>query len=195
MGRVLAVRHFDEQARRVLADGTELPKQPRGVPSVATYDVETERWLHGQKDEDGQRTGLWMWWAGDGTLVEESEFKGGRPQGVTRRYATDGTLLEEGGYFEGKKTGTWTEYDAKGGQVLKKADYDDDQFHGSYVEYGSDGRSRVRIEYESGKRSGQFLARIQKNKYTGGKIRVEKGHYKNDVPVGRWKLLEGRARD
>jgi antitoxin component YwqK of YwqJK toxin-antitoxin module len=190
MGRVLAVRHFDKEGHRVLADGTELPAQPRGVPSVATYDVATERWLHGQKDEDDQRTGLWMWWAGDGTLVEESEFKAGHRQGVTRRYDNEGTLLEEGSYYEGKKTGTWTWYEAETGKVLKKADYDDDQFHGSYIEYGPDGRSRVRIEYESGRRSGQFLARIEKNKYRGGKIRVEKGHFKDDVPVGRWKLLD-----
>jgi antitoxin component YwqK of YwqJK toxin-antitoxin module len=190
MGRVLAVRHFDEDGNRVLKDGTELPKQPRGVPSVATYDVETERWLHGQMDDNDERTGHWMWWAGDGTLVEESEFKGGHRQGVTRRYDAEGVLLEEGSYFEGKKTGTWSEYEAETGKVLKKADYDDDQFHGSYIEYGPDGRSRVRIEYENGKRSGQFLARCDKNKYRGGKIRVEKGHFKDDVPVGRWKLLD-----
>lgn len=190
MGRVLAVRHFDQGGHRVLADGTALPEHPRGVPSLAQYDVAKKRWYHGPKDGQDQRTGLWMWWTQDGTLVEESEFRDGLRQGVCRLYTDDGTLTEEGSYAEGKKTGTFSFYEKKGGRLAKKVDYDDDQLHGSYIEFGPDGRSRVRIEYDGGKKDGQFLARIEKDKYRGGKIRVEKGHFKQDVPVGRWKLLD-----
>ncbi len=189
MGRPLTVRHFDKKKRRVLADGTPLPEHPKGVPSVADYDGDQERWFHGQTTKDGQRTGFWMAWTKDGTLVEETEYHEGELDGVSRLYADNGTLIEEGTYVEGKRTGTWSTFDPKDGRLLTKADYDDGQYHGSVIEYGPDGRSRVRIEYDFGKKSGQYLARIGKDKYKGGRIRVENGTFKDDQPVGRWKLL------
>jgi len=189
-GRVAAIRHYDRQRNRVLPDGTPLPEQPRGVPSLAEFEEETGRWVHGQSDAEGRRVGLWMWWNRAGSLVEESEYREGVRQGRSRRYDDDGSLVEEGAFDDDLRSGTWTTYDPATGKPLVAADYDEDVYHGSVIEYGADGRSRVRAEYEHGVLNGQYLARVDKSTYRGGRIRVENGQYKQGVPVGRWKFLD-----
>lgn len=189
-GRLVATRHFDKNKSRVAPDGQPYPDLPRGVPSLATFDHELRRFMHGPVDGDGRRTGLWMWWTDDGTLIEESEFREDKRDGVCRRYSPKGVLVEEGSFADDAMNGTWSFYDPEDGALERKADYDDGKYHGSVVDFGKDGRSRTRIEYDGGKKTGQYLARADKAKYAGGKIRVENGQYVDDVQVGRWKLLD-----
>jgi len=189
-GRLVAVRHFDGEKNRVAANGDAFPELPRGVPSLAAFEAGQRRWVHGPVDGEGRRTGLWMWWADDGTLIEESEFRDGKRDGVCRRYSATGVLVEEGSFADDAMNGTWSFFDASDGVLERKADYDDGKFHGSVVDFGKDGRSRTRVEYDNGKKTGQYLARADKGKYAGGQIRVENGQYVDDVQVGRWKLLD-----
>lgn len=189
-GRLVTVRHFDKDKNRVAADGAPYPELPRGVPSLAAFDSSKRRWVHGPIDGEGRRTGLWMWWSDDGSLIEETEFRDGQRDGVCRRYSSTGVLIEEGSFADDTMNGTWSFYDASDGVLERKADYDDGKFHGSVVDFGKDGRSRTRIEYDGGKKTGQYLARADKGKYANSQIRVENGQYVDDVQVGRWKLLD-----
>jgi antitoxin component YwqK of YwqJK toxin-antitoxin module len=193
-GTEISVRYFSKSGDRLLENGDPFPTHPRGVPSMAEYDSKEGRWNHGQKNENGHQHGLYMSWTQDGILVEECEYRNGKREGACKQYSDAGELTEEGYFSEDAKNGTWRTYAPDSSKLVMQADYEDNVFHGSVIEYGPDGRSRIKAEYENGMKTGSYIARVSKEKYRGGTIRIENGQYRNDHAVGRWKLLDKSAK-
>ena len=193
-GQEISTRFFSKSDDRVLADGTSFPEHPKGVPSLAEYDISEDLWKHGQKNDQGLEHGLYMSWLKDGTLIEECEYRNGKREGACKKYSSSGDLIEEGYYSENAKNGTWKTFDPETNKLKLQADYAEGVYHGSVIEYGPDGRSQVKAEYETGLKNGSYIARVDKEKYQGGTIRIENGQFKNDHAVGRWKLLDKSAK-
>jgi hypothetical protein len=72
-------------------------KKHKDIPAAATWNEEEKQWeLPGQKNEAGQRTGLWEDWHVDGHRCGITDFGNGTPPFSIKRYHADGTLAQEG---------------------------------------------------------------------------------------------------
>ncbi|MDC0670609.1 bacterial transcriptional activator domain-containing protein [Nannocystis radixulma] len=77
MGRLLTLRHFDKDDRRVLASGAPYPQHPPGVPADADWDDDHDHWVQGRwQFDDPMHRGarpvdIWRYWDADGRHTEE----------------------------------------------------------------------------------------------------------------------------
>ena len=98
-GRPLFERFYDRQGWPLLDSGSPRPPAPAGVPPDADFDEFSDRWMAGRFNEVGHPQGTFRFWAGDGTLVEERDFRDGLAVSE-RQYGPDGTLTESYGWLD-----------------------------------------------------------------------------------------------
>lgn len=137
-GRVVAVRHFDAQGRRVSPSGEPYPERPAGVPEGAEFRPDESVWTTGEANgETAAREGEWRTWTADGRLVEVAQYVEGQRHGDATLQAIagpspfrDARITAESGRFEnGAPVGTWRMLDAQG-QTVATVHY------GSYESFG-----------------------------------------------------------
>ncbi len=130
-GRVVAVRHFDEQGRRVTPQGDVYPERPAAVDEGAEFRPDESQWTKGQADgETAERVGAWKTWSAGGELLEEASYLAGARHGPARLFVTaaaspfaDPRIRCEAGTFEaGARVGLWSLLD-EGGGVLATLSY------------------------------------------------------------------------
>lgn len=129
-GRVVGVRHFNADGKRVSPQGTPYPDLPDGVDAAAEYRPDEEQWTLGQANsETAERVGRWRTWSAAGVLLEDAEYADGELHGACREFAGDpNPLLDEkivteaGRRDHGLRVGRWEFFDA-GDQVRSSVDY------------------------------------------------------------------------
>lgn len=124
-GRVVGVRHFDAEGRRVAPDGEPYPDRPASVPEGAEYHEGEALWRLGQADaETAEREGRWQLWTPDGASVEDSTWRQGERDGAATLYYPGGSpfrderaVAETGVFAQGLPRGVWQLLDAEGRTV------------------------------------------------------------------------------
>lgn len=131
-GRVVGVRHFDVEGRRVTPSGEPYPDKPASVEDGAEYRPDQGVWTKGEADQEtAEREGRWRIWSREGELREDSHWAGGAREGdATFHVSGDSPFLDprivvqHGRFTAGQPSGTWKLLDAKG-TVLRTVDYGD----------------------------------------------------------------------
>jgi len=78
-------------------------ERPANVPEAAIYDEQKNQWDLGEKNEKGEKTGLWKQWHAQGHLSATIEYNDGIPPYRVHYFHPDGTLAQEGDWYGGKK--------------------------------------------------------------------------------------------
>jgi len=131
-GRVVGVRHFDAQGRRVAPNGEPYPDRPATVEAGAEFRPDEDMWTKGEADaETAEREGTWRIWTRAGELEEESTWSGGEREGPATLYlvgespfSDQRVVAHRGAYVGGLPSGSWQLLDAKGG-VVRTVDFGD----------------------------------------------------------------------
>jgi hypothetical protein len=103
-GRLLRETFFDRHGRPLCADGTPWPAFPAGVPSSASYDEASKRYV--ERDGELFAPARLRYYGLDGIPVEEFEFANGRPA-LRRGFGRDGRCVEEWGLDQGRPHGAY----------------------------------------------------------------------------------------
>src|SRR5262249_32341473 len=74
-------RFYNEEGQLLLSDGSIHPARPAQVPADAYFEESSRRWWTGAYNQQGERDGLFRWWATEGALVEERSYAAGRQHG------------------------------------------------------------------------------------------------------------------
>ncbi|MCP3103218.1 thioredoxin domain-containing protein [Myxococcus sp. K15C18031901] len=125
-GRVVSVRHFDAQGRRLLPSTGELyPERPASLPEQAEFREDLGQWSLVQLNKAGERHGPARFWLKDGDLLWEGEFVEGSRKGAYRSLAKDEyqdprVAYDEGEYDNDLACGTWKLLDADRKVVLTR---------------------------------------------------------------------------
>lgn len=116
--------------------------------------------FQGTYDDTGMPTGVFTWWAQDGTVLGKATFVNGSAKLTLT--TSKGQVLVTGNYVQGKRDGTWTHFYASGnkarlsqlklgsGSVIEYADVAglkksatytlvDERRNGTYTQYAADG--------------------------------------------------------
>ncbi len=80
-------------------------KRPASVPGDARWVEKDGEWEQGGLDDDGEKSGPYRWWRGDGTLCAESTMVRGVESGPYRRFHESGEVSQEGTVVDGKRHG------------------------------------------------------------------------------------------
>ncbi len=127
-GQLVGETFFDRSGRRLLSDGSILPDRPAGLPAAAMFDQSEQCWTQQSFDDDGRRTGPWLWWSVDGTSLREAAFDSGRRHGrwtdraiLPGRYRDAQVRQEEGRFIDDLAVGPWVLRDADG-SILSTTD-------------------------------------------------------------------------
>lgn len=131
-GRVVGVRHFDADGRRVTPSGEPYPDKPASVDDGAEYRPDQGVWTKGEADEEtAEREGRWRIWSREGELKEDSHWSHGARDGdAVFHVAGESPFLDprivaqRGTFTAGQPSGTWKLLDDKGA-VLRTVDYGD----------------------------------------------------------------------
>ena len=78
-------------------------ERPANVPDSAIYDEQKKQWDLGEKNEKGEKTGLWKQWHAQGHLSATIEYNDGIPPYRVHDFHPDGTLAQEGDWYGGHK--------------------------------------------------------------------------------------------
>jgi antitoxin component YwqK of YwqJK toxin-antitoxin module len=105
--RVEVERFFNREGKLLLSDGSIHPDRPGEVSPDARFDESSRRWWIGKFNQQGEREGLFRWWATEGALLEERTFAGGKEHGTSRVFSNSGELKEESCFVEGKRSGPY----------------------------------------------------------------------------------------
>ncbi len=130
---------------------------------------------------DGVKVGLWSTYV-SGFLAWETEYAGGRPDGLNRLWARNGRLLQECVYKDGILDGlsrTWHPT----GQVAAEDTFVSGKKEGVCREWSEDGHLKAERTYKAGKLHGEctfYLAggtidEAKSGMYEGGVLVVESG--------------------
>ncbi|WP_338867337.1 thioredoxin [Myxococcus stipitatus] len=125
-GRVVDVKHYDGQGRRVVpSTGEPYPDRPKGVPLEAEYREDMNQWSHVNLDVAGERHGLSRFWLPTGELLWEAEYVDGSRQGLFRSLANDEyqdprVRFDEGRFDQGEACDAWTLLDEDRAVVLSR---------------------------------------------------------------------------
>lgn len=132
-GKVVAIRHFDAEGRRVVpSTGEPYPARPAGVEAGAEYVEPKDEWHHGAAEGETQKkVGRWRRWTRDGRLVEDAHYAADERHGPAKLFVLEDSPFDdehahtESGHFEaGRRVGEWELHDANG-KVLARYDYGD----------------------------------------------------------------------
>ncbi|NTX36264.1 thiol reductase thioredoxin [Myxococcus sp. CA033] len=125
-GRVVGVKHYDGEDRRVVpSTGEPYPDRPAGIPVEAELREDLNQWSHVNLNAEGERHGLARFWTQDGELLWEGEFVDGNRHGVYRslakdEYADPRVMFDEGRFEGDDACGTWTLFDQDRKVVLTR---------------------------------------------------------------------------
>lgn len=132
-GKVVAIRHFDAQGRRVVpSTGEPYPERPEGVEAGAEYVEPKDEWHHGAADGETQhKTGRWRRWTRDGRLLEDAHYEADERHGPAKLFVLEDSPFDDahahtecGHFVEGRRVGAWELHDSSG-KVLARYDYGD----------------------------------------------------------------------
>src|SRR5262249_52328289 len=79
--------------------------RPDDVPPEAHFDESSRRWWVGKYNQQGERDGLFRWWATAGTPLEERSFVAGKEHGTSRFFSDGGELKEEAPFVADGRSG------------------------------------------------------------------------------------------
>ncbi|MFP2912554.1 thioredoxin domain-containing protein [Pyxidicoccus sp. 3LFB2] len=125
-GRMVGVRHFDGQGRRVVpSTGEPYPERPEGLPLEAEFVEDDAQWAHVRLDKEGKRHGLCRYWTPEGELIWEVEYVHGVRSGRYRSNAEGEYLDPRVAYDQGQcednlACGVWVLLDADGKAVTTR---------------------------------------------------------------------------
>ncbi len=132
-GKVVGVRHFDREGRRVLpSTGEPYPERPAEVDPAAEYVEPKDEWHHGAADGDTQaKVGRWRRWDRAGRLKEDAHYADDERHGRALVFVLDDSRFDDahahtevGEFDEGRRVGAWELHDSDG-KVLARWDYGD----------------------------------------------------------------------
>ncbi|SEW11351.1 Antitoxin component YwqK of the YwqJK toxin-antitoxin module [Chitinophaga sp. YR573] len=78
-------------------------ERPANVPEAAIYDEQKNQWALGEKNEKGEKKGLWKQWHAQGHLRATTEYNDGIPPYRVHYFHPDGTLAQEGDWYGDSK--------------------------------------------------------------------------------------------
>lgn len=70
--------------------------------------------FQGQQDTEGERHGIWYFYAENGTKISMTEFRHGKKNGVSLKRFSDGRVHYTGEYADDIQVGIWKTYDETG---------------------------------------------------------------------------------
>lgn len=126
------------------------------------------------------REGKWLVYHGNGNLYYESEFKGGKLNGISKIYFENGQVKEETFYKDDIKEGLAKIF-YENGKLLKEYTMSGNELSNNFIEYFENGNKKTQTNYLNGNLNGPF-----KNFYESGKVQSE-GNYSNGLMIGQWK--------
>jgi antitoxin component YwqK of YwqJK toxin-antitoxin module len=159
--------------------------------------------------KEGVRNGKYLHYHLTGQLAEESYFKDGVQDSISRYWDNVfGTLMKEQYYKMGKKNGTWLTFN-QFGDTITIFNYKDDVLNGPYRKYVDENvkvgdRDNGKYEQFDPKKSArEYMHELDEyGTYVNGKLDGEfktglfntenhaEGFYKNGVMVGEWKYYD-----
>ncbi len=148
----------------------------------------------------------------DGRIQQTIVYNNGKKEGLSKEYDKEGnviTLLEYNNDFlisrerinrtdnNGKRQGEWNEF-YPNGTIKTERTFKDDQLHGYYKEYDTQGRLTLTMLYDNGS---IVKSRVEDepdievvNRYSQDGKLVYSGPFRNDVPVGIHREYGGDGR-
>lgn len=105
--------------------------------------------------DHGLEVGITRHYSISGSLVSEQSFTNGRLNGVSRSFYDNGQLKDEKFYDNGRLDGALVEF-FQNGQVKTEANYKQDRLHGSFKQYFSNGQVFIENEYQNGLQNGIY---------------------------------------
>jgi antitoxin component YwqK of YwqJK toxin-antitoxin module len=129
-GRVVGIRHFDAQGRRVSPHGEPYPERPAAVAEAAEYRPDDEVWTLGEANsQTAARMGRWRTWAAEGRLLEDAVYEEGSLHGPVKTWVgepnpflNEAIAWESGRCEHGVRVGPW-EFLDEAGAVHATVDY------------------------------------------------------------------------
>ncbi len=91
----------------------------------------------------------------NGQLMEESVFKGGKYDGISKRYYSNGTLKAERQYKNGELSGSFKEY-YRNGQIKIEGKVKDGALSGVLKRYDEEGRLVYKGNFKDGQNDGPY---------------------------------------
>lgn len=156
----------------------------------------------GKKESEGMyanglKTGIWKFYYPDETLKQTGNFKGGKFDGPWKFYSEVGDLQKEEEYAGGFRNGLSIEFDDEGQKIFEGM-YQDDQRHGYWIIQTGDISTKGKYSYDE--KTGVWTsvyrngAKAFKGDYVGGK---ENGthvyYYKNGETEHTEQWKNGKA--
>ena len=147
----------------------------------------TGEWLYYRKDqslvvkilfENGKFNGFLKYYWENGNLYNSVNYVKGKKEGVDKTYFKDGSIAAVMSFKDGLKNGEHKEYRSDG-SVNSIKNYKNDVLHGSFVDFYR-GEIFENGNYENGKKHGKWL------NYSQGEVLLE-SEYNGGVPNGIWK--------
>ena len=156
--------HRSYNSKGVITDGT-------------LYDVNGTLIGHGITQENGDKSGEWIFYFPNGKKESEGIFSNGQKSGLWKFYYPDETLKQTGNFRDGKFDGPWRFY-SEVGDLQKEEEYANGQRNGLSIEYDDEGEKILEGMYKDDQRQGVWEIRI-------GDI-VSKGKYAYGEKNGVW---------
>jgi len=83
----------------------------------------SDKWPNGKKRSEGSyvsgfEEGLWKYYDEDGNLSEESHYRKGKLHGKVLQYFPNGSIMAEGYFFKGKPDSVYIEYSPGGNKLV-----------------------------------------------------------------------------
>ena len=167
-GRVMAVRHYDADSRRILPTGEPYPERPALVPDEAELQPGVG-WVLATVDKQGRRNGTWQRWHDNGAQAESAEYVHNVRHGPSTLFHENGKKAEEGSYEQGEREGLWRAWDESGALVRE-------------------------VTWRSGCRHGPAVDRGVAGQYQDPTISVERGAFDDDHACGPWSLQDAKGK-
>lgn len=143
----------------------------------ALYDMNGTLIGRGITQENGDKSGEWVFYFPDGKKESEGLYSDGRKSGLWKFYYPDETVKQTGNFRDGKYDGPWRFY-SEVGDLQKEEEYAHGRRNGLSIEYDDEGEKILEGMYQDDQRQGYWEIRI-------GDI-ISKGKYAYDEKNGVW---------
>lgn len=112
----------EEEVKKIVIPEEEVLTEMKDGTFTQYYPGKKQIKFQGAQDKDGERHGIWYFYAENGVKISMTEFRHGKKNGVSLKRYPDGRVHYMGEYANDVQIGQWKTYD-QAGKLVDSTNY------------------------------------------------------------------------
>ncbi len=112
----------EEEVKKIVIPEEEVLTEMKDGTFTQYYPGKKQIKFQGEQDKDGERHGIWYFYAENGVKISMTEFRHGKKNGVSLKRYPDGRVHYMGEYANDIQVGQWKTYD-QAGKLVDSTNY------------------------------------------------------------------------